>query len=158
MQKEKQEICGAETNNGGTCQNKADSCPWHDEDGNRTDVENGRKGKYNEETISRIVEAAREGLPLKSCARAGNITEETLYTWIDEKDDFSERLNEARSEAERELAKLAREKDPRYILSRSYKWEKPTEKKEHDHNGSPTELNINFEQVDSEEEIEVEQD
>lgn len=121
-----EEICGAETNRGGTCQNKAESCPWHNENGERTDVENGRKTKYNEERVQDMVDAAKDGLPMHSIARAGGISVETLYTWMDEKPDFSERLKQARTEAERKLAKEAAKKDPRYMLTRSFKWDKPS--------------------------------
>ena len=122
------EICGAETNAGGECKNPAESCPWHDEDGNRTDVETGRKGKYNEETVEKIIEAAKEGLPLKGCARAGGIDQSTLYEWLndDRKQEFSSRLKSARAKAEKKLAKEARKKDPRYLLTRSFKWDKPS--------------------------------
>jgi len=128
------EICGAETSSGGKCQNPAKSCPWHDENGERTDVETGRKGKYNEETVEAIVEAAKEGLPLRSCARAGNIDESTFYAWMDEKEEFSERVKEARTKAEMKLAKQARKKDPRYILTRSFNWDKPS---------ADTQVNVN---------------
>jgi len=125
-QMQESDICGAPTTNGGECTNKAESCPWHDEDGNRTDKQTGRKGKYNEETVEKILEAARNGLPLKSCARAGGITQKTFYQWMDRKSEFSKKVKSARAEAEQDLAKEARKKDPRYVLTRSFKWDKPS--------------------------------
>ena len=119
-------ICGAETSKGGKCQNKAESCPWHDEDGNTLDNNAGRKGKYSEERVNKILEAAENGLPMRSLARAGAIETSTLYEWMDKYPEFSEQVKEARTKAEMKLAKQARQKDPRYILTRSFKWDKPS--------------------------------
>lgn len=130
MQAQKQEtnsnICGASTTNGGTCQNDAEACPWHDENGERTDTSTGRKTKYNESRVQDIIDAAEDGLPMHSLARAGGISTDTLYTWINDKPEFSERLKQARTKAERRFAKQAAKKDPRYMLTRSFKWDKPS--------------------------------
>jgi len=123
--KNNQEICGAETSRGGTCQNVKDSCPWHNTD---NPPENGRDPKFTEDRKQKMIEAAETGLPMKSIARAGGIDRSTLYRWLDEEDkqDFKDRLKQARNKAEQQLAVEARKKDPRYILTRSFKWDKPS--------------------------------
>lgn len=126
QQQTQEEICGAPTTDGGECTNNAESCPWHDENGNRTDKETGRPTKYNEKRVKKMIEAAKKGLPVPSIARAGGINTDTLYEWKERYPEFSERLKQARTEAELKLAEQAQEKDPRYVLTRSFKWDKPS--------------------------------
>jgi len=125
-QMQEPDICGAETTDGGKCTNKADSCPWHDENGDRTDKAPGRPTKYSEKRVKKMIEAAKKGLPVPSIARAGGINTDTLYDWKKKYPEFSERLKQARTEAELKLAEQAQEKDPRYVLTRSFKWDKPS--------------------------------
>jgi len=121
-----QEICGAPTTKGGKCSNFAESCPWHDSEGNKLDTDAGRPSKLTPERQERMIEAAETGLPMTGIARAGGIDPSTLYEYMDKYEEFSNKLKEARNKAEMKLAKEAKKKDPRYILTRSFNWDKPS--------------------------------
>ena len=75
-----------------------------------------------------ILEAAREGLTYEGIARVAGVGVSTLHQWRDDHKDFSESLERARSEAERELIE---DVDAEFVLERSYGYVK-TEKREVD--------------------------
>ncbi|MCD2204421.1 helix-hairpin-helix domain-containing protein [Halobacterium sp. KA-6] len=75
-----------------------------------------------------ILEAAREGLTYEGIARVAGVGVSTLHAWRDEHDQFSESLERARAEAERELIQ---DVDAEFVLERSYDYVK-TEKREVD--------------------------
>lgn len=57
----------------------------------------GANGKYSEELVHALEEAIESGMSnIRACDLVG-ITENTFYTWIKEKDEFSKRIKEARS-------------------------------------------------------------
>ncbi|NLV11893.1 hypothetical protein [Haloarcula argentinensis] len=123
------DICGYEGTGGdGPCQNPAtdgDSC-WIDAHGGHVDG-HGRPSLL-EEHEDDILAAAREGLTYEGIARVAGIGVSTLHDWRDEYGDFSEALERARSEAERELIQ---DVDAEFVLERSYGYVK-TEKREVD--------------------------
>lgn len=53
------------------------------------------KGKYSKVVINRIKEALELGLTQKEAANIANITQETFYTWMREKPEFSELVKSA---------------------------------------------------------------
>ncbi|GAA1280028.1 hypothetical protein GCM10009646_78750 [Streptomyces aureus] len=75
-----------------------------------------------------ILDAAREGLTYEGIARVAGVGVSTLHEWRNEYADFSESLERARSEAERELIQ---DVDAEFVLERSYGYVK-TEKREVD--------------------------
>jgi transposase-like protein len=81
-----------------------------------------------EEYEDDILNAAREGLTYEGIARVAGIGVSTLHNWREAHEDFSESLERARSEAERELIQ---DVDPEFVLERSYDYVK-TEKREVD--------------------------
>lgn len=125
------ELCGAETTNGGTCQNKAGSCPWHNVE---NPPDNGRPTKLSYERQEKIATALEKGKSLNSAARMAKVDPATVYNWIDrgeselkagednEFTDFYERITHAKGHGEDfyfSLAlQLAREnEDHRFIAS-----------------------------------------
>ncbi|WP_135363456.1 hypothetical protein [Halosimplex halophilum] len=121
------EICGHETPSG-PCQNpptEGDHC-WIESHGGHVDG-HGRPSKLDEHEDD-ILEAAKEGLTYEGIARVAGVGVSTLHEWRDDYDDFSESLERARSEAERELIQ---DVDPEFVLERSYGYVK-TEKREVD--------------------------
>lgn len=122
------DICGVETGSGEPCQNPAtegDSC-WIEAHGGDVDG-HGRPSKL-EEYVDDILAAAREGLTYEGIARVAGIGVSTLHDWRDQHEDFSEALERARSEAERDLIQ---DVDAEFVLERSYGYVK-TEKREVD--------------------------
>lgn len=123
------DLCGSPTaNNGEPCQNPAtdgDSC-WLSEHGGSAD-DSGRPSKLDEYEDD-ILDAAREGLTFEGIARVAGIGVSTLHEWRDEHQQFSESLNRARAEAERDLIQ---DVDPEFVLERSYDYVK-TERREVD--------------------------
>ena len=86
--------------------------------------------KYNEDwRIKEIMQAAREGVSIAGCARAGGISHETLCQWRNNNPEFSERFERARSEGERRLVKDVGTQRPDWLLATSYGYKK-TEGKE----------------------------
>lgn len=123
--------CGAECVDGSTCQNPAGSCPVD----SHTDTNRGRPSKYSEERVNDILSAAQRGTTIEGCARAAGIHHSTLYDWLDAKPEFSEAFNRARAKGEQRLVDAVEEKDPKFLLERSYEYHK-TEKREVDLEGS----------------------
>jgi transposase-like protein len=122
------DICGAPTAEDEPCQNPAtegDSC-WLAEHGGDS-APSGRPSLL-EEYEDDILAAAREGLTYEGIARVAGIGVSTLHDWREEHPQFSEALERARSQAERDLI---RDVDPEFVLERSYGYVK-TEKREVD--------------------------
>jgi transposase-like protein len=125
-----EDICGASTTGEEPCQNPAGEngrcwIPSH----NESDAENphGRPSLL-EEHEEDIINAAREGLTYEGIARVAGIGVRTLHDWREEYEDFSQSLERARSEAERDLIQ---DVDPEFVLERSYDYVK-TERREVD--------------------------
>jgi len=121
------ELCGAPTTKGGTCQNPADSCPWHNTD---DPPENGRDSKLTKERQEAIAAMVEEGQSIEAAARANNVHPSNVYEWVNKGEaqeegiyaDFRERFTRAKGVREQnyfELIKeLAREQgDHRFLMS-----------------------------------------
>jgi len=99
------ELCGAETTKGGTCQNDADSCPWH---GTDDPPENGRDSKLSMERQEKIAQAIEAGKSMTIAARKAGVSRNTVYSWIEKGEDqdegvyadFHDRIRRARGEGE----------------------------------------------------------
>ena len=133
------ELCGAETSKGGTCQNPADSCPWHNTD---NPPENGRPFSLSEDDHEDILEAAKMGASKAGCARAAGVAPNVLnrYLQADEHADFRQAFTQARAKGEQRLltGPLMQDKNAdqymdgqhaRFLLSTSFDYKK-TEKRE----------------------------
>lgn len=124
------EECGAPTTKGGTCQNPADSCPWHDNDTPDT----GRPSKLSYERQEAIATDLEAGKSINSAARKVGITPQTVYNWLDrgeteyqegnsnEYAEFFERITQARGHGEdhyfQTVWEIAREEgDHRFLAS-----------------------------------------
>ena len=100
-----EDICGAETTKGEPCQNKAESCPWHNTD---NPPENGRDSKLTKEREEQIAQAIERGKSINSAARMAGITPQTVYNWLDRGEDeqntvyadFFERITRAKGYGE----------------------------------------------------------
>jgi hypothetical protein len=62
----------------------------------------GRKTKYTPETVNKITDAVREGLPFETAAALASISSFTFYDWKAQKPEFSEAIEKARSEFEQQ--------------------------------------------------------
>jgi transposase-like protein len=124
------EICGHPTGDGGECKNpptEGDHCWIYSHGG---DVSGHGRPSLLEEYKDDLLEAAREGLTYEGIARVAGVGVSTLHEWRNEYEDFSESLERARGEAERELVQ---DVGAEFILERSYAYVK-TEKREIDMN------------------------
>lgn len=129
---EQEEICGAPTQEGNKCQNPGrESCPWHNEQGERTEKSPGRKSKFDD-VKKDLLQAAKNGTTKEGCARAAGIDKSTLYTWLDERPEFSDEFRRARAKGEEKLVKKVLDRKPEFILERSYGY---TKKQEIEHGG-----------------------
>lgn len=126
-------ICGAETLKGGKCQNPAQSCPWHNENGERTQKSPGRKKKLPQ-IKNKLLEAAEKGTTKEGCARYAGIHESTLYDYLNENPEFEQEFKRARAKGEQKLMEKVTEKNPRFVLERSYDYTKSK---------ADTEVNVN---------------
>jgi len=95
------ELCGAETTQGHSCQNKAGSCPWHGEDS----TAQPRQTLLEEEPhIAELVagELQNESTVPEACAEAG-ISVKQYHDWYGrgKEDDAKDIFREFRSEAKR---------------------------------------------------------
>lgn len=110
-------------------------CHHHTDD---TVTDGGRPSKFNEERKQRLLEAAEAGMTIDGCARSAGIGVSTLYDWFDKYPDFSEAFNRARAKGEMELVEEVSQRNPQFILERSYDYVK-TERREieaeHEHSG-----------------------
>lgn len=59
--------------------------------------------KYSKERAENIIQSIRDGNYNITAALSNGITEETFYTWMKEKSDFSESVKEAQAEAESKM-------------------------------------------------------
>lgn len=99
------ELCGADTTKGGTCQNAADSCPWHNVD---EQPDTGRDPKLTKERQENIAAAIENGASISEAARKNGIHRETFHNWMKRGEDqeegiyaeFFDRLTRARGEGE----------------------------------------------------------
>jgi hypothetical protein len=73
------ELCGAETTNGGTCQNKAESCPWH---GVENPPDNGRPTKLTKEVVDNITTHIAEGKSDNAAFRLEDLHPSTKGNWL----------------------------------------------------------------------------
>jgi len=136
------DICGAETNDGGKCQNPPsrddDLCHLHTQVEEQVQV--GRHFKITESDHDAILEAARMGASEAGCARAAGVRKQSLTRYLNAHDEFRKAFARARSRGEQRLLTGPLEKDPndevemdgshaRFILSTSFGYTK-TEKRE----------------------------
>lgn len=99
------EKCGAETTKGGTCQNDADSCPWHNTD---NPPKNGRDSKLTKEREEKIAQAIENGRSMTAAARMAGVSRNTVYSWLEKGEDqeeglyadFHDRIRRARGNGE----------------------------------------------------------
>lgn len=144
-----EDVCGAETVDGGECQNPAGDngrcwIPSHTD----PDAENphGRDFTITEDDHDDILRAAREGMSKSGCARAAGVAKSQLDRYLEAHDNFRSAFTRARHEGERFLVREALIDDPddprevdgqhaRFLLSTSFDYIK-TEKKELEHSGS----------------------
>ena len=131
------ELCGAETTDGTPCQNKAESCPWHNTD---DPPENGRPFALSEDDHDDILEAARMGASKAGCARAAGVDKASLLRYLNAHDNFRTAFTQARGKGEQRLLSgpLMQDKNAdqymdgqhaRFLLSTSFDYKK-TEKRE----------------------------
>ncbi len=124
------ELCGAETTQGHSCQNKAGSCPWH----GKEDVDTGRPTKLSYERQESIATDIEAGRSMTSAARKTGVTPQTVINWMDkgkaakeddkenEYTEFLERITRAKGEGEeyyfRTIVEMAKEEgDHRFLAS-----------------------------------------
>lgn len=103
------ELCGVETTKGHPCQNKKESCPWHNTE---NPPENGRPSKLSYERQEKIATAVESGKSLTSAARMAGISRNAVYDWLERGEtdkqegkeneyvDFYDRLTRARGHGE----------------------------------------------------------
>ena len=109
--------------------------------------------------IEKILDAAKQGVSIAGCARAGGIGESTLHDWLnketEEHVEFSERFQRARSEGERRLVEDVADRRPDWLLATSYDYTKTEAKEISGPDGGP--INISHDDLKdmSEEELEV---
>ena len=125
------ELCGAETSKGGTCQNPADSCPWHNTD---NPPENGRPSKLTHSVQEAIASDIERGRSMRSAARKQDLTPQTIMNWMqrgegdleenkaNEYTDFFQRITRAKGYGEewymKTIIELAEEnEDHRFLMS-----------------------------------------
>ena len=125
------ELCGAETSKGGTCQNPADSCPWHNTD---NPPENGRPSKLTHSVQEAIAADIEKGRSMRSAARKQDLTPQTIMNWMqrgeadleenkaNEYTDFFQRITRAKGYGEewymKTIIELAEEnEDHRFLMS-----------------------------------------
>ena len=125
------ELCGAETSKGGTCQNPADSCPWHNTD---DPPENGRPSKLTHSVQEAIASDIERGRSMRSAARKQDLTPQTIMNWMqrgeadleehkaNEYTDFFQRITRAKGYGEewymKTIIELAEEnEDHRFLMS-----------------------------------------
>lgn len=65
----------------------------------RERIKRGRHTKLTPETETAIIEAVRNGLTLGSAARKAGVSRDSIFHWMQQFSDFSDRLRAAQSEA-----------------------------------------------------------
>lgn len=132
------DICGHPTGDGGKCQNpptEGDHC-WIDSHGG--DVSgHGRDFSIDENDHEDILEAARDGVSKRGCARAAGVSKDALDRYLGVNDDFRDSFMRARNSGERTLIRDGL-RDPdtdssmaKFLLASSFDYKK-TEKREVD--------------------------
>jgi hypothetical protein len=132
------DICGHPTGDGGKCQNpptEGDHC-WIDTHGG--DVSgHGRDFSIDEDDHEDILEAARDGVSKRGCARAAGVSHTELQRYLDAHPDFRASFARARNQGERTLIRHGL-RDPdtdssmaKFLLASSFDYKK-TEKREVD--------------------------
>lgn len=137
------DICGAETGEGGECENPAGEngrcwIPSHTD----PDAENphGRSFTITEDDHDDILEAAREGKSESGCARAAGADWHSLDRYLDAHSDFRRSFAHARAQGESDLiAGGLRDPDvdssmAKFLLASSFDYVK-AEKRELEHSG-----------------------
>lgn len=141
MTDDNEDICGVETATGDPCQRPAgwgtDSdigpCKTHDPS---LTTETGRPSKFDD-VVENLLDAADSPKNMRQVANAAGIHEDTLYRWLNEREEFSESFKRARARAADRL--IQRALDPsdeidrgfaRFLLERSFQFIK-TERHEH---------------------------
>jgi len=100
------ERCGAETQSGAPCENRAETCPWHNPDNADHGQQLGRPPVITEDDEEDILDAARHGASKEGCARiAGAESAMSLRRYIDRNPEFGERFRRARGLGELSLIK-----------------------------------------------------
>ena len=136
------EICGAETVNGGKCQNPAGEngfcwIPSHNPD---SDEENphGRPSKLGDRK-DEILQGAREGMTIEGCARLAGVHKSTLYDWLEKYEDFSDAFKRARARGELKHLQSVNDRGSQFILERSFGY---TKSQEIEHSGDGLTINV----------------
>ena len=126
-----EELCGAETSKGGTCQNPVESCPWHNTD---NPPKNGRPSKLTHSVQEAIASDIERGRSMRSAARKQDLTPQTIMNWMqrgeadleehkaNEYTDFFQRITRAKGYGEewymKTIIELAEEnEDHRFLMS-----------------------------------------
>lgn len=55
----------------------------------------GRPSKKDEETVKKLEEAFKDGANITEACRVAQITRETYYTWLEEDNEFSDKMSNA---------------------------------------------------------------
>lgn len=122
--------CSGTTTDGTRCENYADSCPWHNVEGEKP--KNGRNTKLSHELQERLATDLEAGVPVCHAAPKNGISEDTYYRWLrrgEEQDeglfsDFSERVSRAEAHGKASLIsdaiRIARKKDDARALLKAY--------------------------------------
>jgi len=144
------DVCGHTTNDGTPCQNPAtdgDTC-WLNEHGGDADP-SGRPSLLDEYEDD-ILKGAAQGMTLEGCARLAGVSEQTLYNWLDEHEEFLESLKRARAQGELRHLQSINDRGSQFILERSFGYVK-TEKHELEHSGTGDEgeILVDFNDVDT---------
>ncbi|ELZ05581.1 hypothetical protein [Natrialba aegyptia] len=122
------ELCGADTNDDGTCKNpgtRSDGrCHHHTEiEEERRRPQEGRPSEL-EDNWEACIEAAERGLTYEGIARVAGVGVSTLREWRNDNDEFHAELEKARSRGEQQLVERVAEDRPEFILERSYDYVK----------------------------------
>ena len=154
------ELCGAETTQGHSCQNKAGSCPWHGTE----DVDTGRPTKLSYERQESIATDIEAGRSMTSAARKTGVTPQTVINWMDkgkaakeddkenEYTEFLERITRAKGEGEeyyfRTIVEMAKEEGDHRFLASLMKQRYPEAWDETDTGVEATEINVTSDVVE----------
>jgi len=148
------DICGHPTADGSPCQNTptdGDSC-WLDSHGGSASP-SGRDFSIDESDHDDILQAARDGMSKRGCARAAGVSHTELQRYLDHHEQFRSTFIRARHTGEQKLVRGPLIDDPddpvdidgqhaRFLLSTSFDYKK-TEKQEVEHSGGiDTEVDI----------------
>jgi len=132
-----EDICGETKNDGEPCEYTPKysdgKCGIHTEE---TDENPGGRPSKFERVKDDLLDAADGYINLKQVANRGEVSRSTLYKYLDEHEEFSDRFRRARGEAADRLVRRALDPDDeidtsfaRFLLERSFKFIK-TERQE----------------------------